>query len=140
MTDHDPGAVYGSDSVHHDEHQAAAAAAVAPLAAVPVQVGHDVATAPRAAQYGAWMTYTLAATTPAQRILFYDSQRARALLVISGTGPVFVGTVAQTQATPPQGGQLPAGVYELRNQQELWLAPDGAHTATVAVLAERWSS
>ena len=110
------------------------------MAPVPVRHHGDLPTTPRAADYGAWMTYTLAANTPAQRILFYDELRARALLVVSGTGPVFVGTAAQAQSSPVQGGSLPAGVYELRSKQELWLAPDGAHTATVAVLAERWAS
>lgn len=129
MTDHDQAAVdHGHD------------AAVPGLAAVPVQHAGDLPTTPRAADYGAWMTYPLAAATPAQRILLYDDKRARAVLVVSGTGPVFVGTAAQTQATPALGGSLPAGVYELRNKQELWLAPDGAHTATVAVLAERWAT
>ncbi len=123
---------------HQDQaHDGAAAPGIA---AVPVKHDGDVPTTARAADYGAWMTYTLAATTPAQRILFYDKQRSRALLVVSGTGPVFVGTQAQTQAATVQGGSLPAGVYELKNKQELWLAPDGTHTATVAVLAERWAS
>jgi hypothetical protein len=100
-------------------------------------------TSPQAAAFGAWMTYTLAATAAAQPILPFDDKRSRALIIVSGTGPIYVGTQAQCQANPPVGGLLPsssggAAVYEVRNQQSLWLAPDGSHTATVTVLVERW--
>lgn len=202
------------------------------LAPVPV-TGHvgirgDVPTAPKAADFGGWATYTLAATTAAQKILPYDELRARALIIcsspgtagsstpavnsiplaasgvasynnnatgvnltisggtvtviaINGTttgltsgtffvpaggtvtvtysvapttfttagiavataavpGVVFVGSKAQCQASPALGGQVPNGaVAEVKNKQELWLAPDGTHAATVTVLLERWA-
>ena len=127
-----------------DEDQAAAPAGMEPIP-VPVHgevaIRGDVPTAPKAAGFGAWATYTLAATTAAQKILPYDEQRARAVLIISGAGPVYVGSRAQCQASPVLGGQLATGtIVDTRNKQELWLAPDGTHTATVTVLAERWAS
>src|SRR5579859_4814904 len=118
-----------------DEDQAAGPAGMEPIP-VPVHgevaIRGDVPTAPKAAGFGAWATYTLAATTAAQKILPYDEQRARA---------VYVGSRAQCQASPVLGGQLATGtIVDTRNKQELWLAPDGTHTATVTVLVERWAS
>lgn len=108
---------------------------------VTAKVEGSVPTAPKAADFGAWQTYTLAATTAAQLILPHDEQRARAVIIVAGTGPVFVGTKAQCQASPVLGGSLATGAnVETRNRQELWLAPDGTHTATVTVLTERWGS
>jgi hypothetical protein len=117
----------------------------AELAPVPVSgeitLKGQVPTTARAADFGAWATYTLTATQAATRILLHDEQRSRALLIVSGTGPVYVGTQAQCQASPPLGGQLATGaVAEVKNKQELWLAPDGTHTATVTVLVERFGS
>lgn len=108
---------------------------------VKANIEHDLRTNPQAADYGAWTTYVLTATQAAQPILPFDPNRARALLIVSGTGPVYVGTPAQTQANPPLGGLLPTGtIAEVKNNQALWLAPDGTHTATVTVLVERWDS
>ena len=104
-----------------------------------VRVEHDVPTMPRAADFGAWTTYTLTATTTAQPILPYDSNRARAVIIVSGAGPVYVGSEGQVQASPVLGGLLPTGaIVETKNKQKLWLAPDGTHSATVTVLVERW--
>jgi hypothetical protein len=116
------------------------------LAPVPVSgtvhahVKGDVPTKDRGADYGSWSTYVLASTTAAQKILPHDEQRRRAVLIVSGTGPVYVGTQGQTQASPPVGGLLATGaVVETKNRQELWLVPDGA-SATVTVLIERYES
>lgn len=115
------------------------------LAPVPVSgkvhahIEGPVPTKDLGADFGGWITYTLAATTAPQRILMHDEHRRRAVIIVSGTGPVFVGTEAQTKASPVLGGQLATGaVIETKNRQELWLAPDGTHTATVTVLNERW--
>jgi hypothetical protein len=52
---------------------------------------------------------------------------------------VYVGTQAQCQASPPVGGFLTDGTtVEIRNQQQLWMVPDGIHPVTVTVLMERW--
>lgn len=117
-----------------------AAMATGPMEPVPVHVPKPVATKDLGADYGAWATYVLAAATAAQKILPHDEQRRRAVIIVSGTGPVWVGTQAQCQASPPVGGQLATGaVIETKNRQELWLAPAGA-SATVTVLTERWGT
>lgn len=65
--------------------------------------------------------------------------QAGVVLTPDSGGLVYVGTQAQCQASPPLGGQLPAGaVVEVRNQQALWLVPDGSHPMVVSVLAERY--
>lgn len=107
---------------------------------VRANIEHDLNTQAQAADFGAWSTYSVTATGPAQQILPFDPSRARALIIVSGTGPVYVGTQAQCQASPPVGGQLPTGTYEVKNNQKLWLVSDGSHTATVTVLMERWES
>lgn len=124
--------------------------AVAPEVLTPVPVTGTVGlsseildkgfrTSPQAAGYGAWTTYVLGGTEKAQPIIPFDDRRARALIIVSGTGPVFVGTMAQTQSSPPLGGQLATGAtVEIRNQQQLWMVPDGTHSVTVTVLVERW--
>jgi hypothetical protein len=108
---------------------------------VHAHVKGDVPTKDKGADYGSWSTYVLTATQAAQKILPHDEQRRRALLLVSGSGPVYVGTQGQTQANPPVGGLLATGaVVETKNRQELWLAPDGTHTATVTLLIERYES
>lgn len=93
-----------------------------------------------AATYGAYDTVSLAGTEPAQRLLGRDLYRLRAVLIVAAdAGGVYVGTVAQTQATTPRGAYLPGGTtLEIRNQQELWLVGDGTNAATVTVLNERF--
>lgn len=59
----------------------------------------------------------------------------------AGGGLLYVGSQAQVQASPPLGGQIPAGMTaEVRNQQQLWAAPDGLNPVTVSVLVERWET
>lgn len=129
------------------EDQAAVMDGGIPLQPIPVHgsvhahIQGVVPTKASAAEYGAWITYVLAATAAAQKILPHDENRARALLVVSGTGPVYIGSQAQAQSSPVQGGVIPSpAVIELKNKRELWLAPDGTHTATVSVLMERWGT
>lgn len=111
--------------------------------AVPVLVvnpdNKGANTNPQAADYGAYTTFTLAATTPAQQIIGEDPRRSRAYVFCSGTGPVYIGSQAQCQASPVLGYQLVTGTgLEIKNNQQVWLAPDGSHSATVSVLIERW--
>jgi hypothetical protein len=106
-----------------------------------VSITETVPTEARAADFGAWSTYSVPASAFTVEILPYDEGRARALIIVSGTGPVYVGTKAQCQANPPVAGLLPTGaVVEVRNKRGLTLAGDGTHTATVTVLLERWES
>jgi hypothetical protein len=99
-------------------------------------------TSPNAAAFGSWTTYVLAGAEAPQIILPFDDARSRALIIVSGTGPVFVGAEGQVKASPRLGGQLPASLvpFEIRNQQALWLVPDGSHPATVTILIERWET
>jgi hypothetical protein len=107
----------------------------------PVVVQHSGAepVASIGADYGGWFTFALTATQAAQIIMPHDERRARAVIIVQSTGgTVWVGSKPQTQASPVLGGNLPPGTFELKNKQELWLAPDGTHTATVTVLIERY--
>lgn len=111
-----------------------------------VHIGHAVDTQPQAADFGTWQTYvTPAGPDQARPILPYDSNRSRVLLVISAPGAavagsgVWVGSQGQTQASPPVGGFLPAGVFQLENNAVLWMVGDGANSMRVAVLMERWA-
>ena len=107
---------------------------------VDVSVGHDVDVQGQAADFGSWFTYTTPAGADTAR------QRHRAVIVVSAPGAivagsgVWVGTQAQTQATPSLGGFLPAGTYVIENNQPLWMIGDGANSMRVAVLQERWDN
>jgi hypothetical protein len=93
----------------------------------------------QASDYGAFYSITVGATDAPRQILPFDENRHRAVILVGGIGPVFIGTVAQVNASPPLGFLLPTGMQiEVRNNQAVWMAPDGTHTATVSVLAERW--
>jgi hypothetical protein len=111
-----------------------------------VHVGHAIDAQAQAADFGAFQTYTTpAGADQARPVLPFDSNRHRALVIVSAPGAVvagsgvWVGTAAQTQATPPVGGFLPPGTYELGNDQGLWMIGDGANSMRVTVLNERWS-
>jgi hypothetical protein len=141
----DPVFIMPPAPVHPGEHYQAEHAhdLPAPVAPNPVPVTlhytKPVPVTDRAADWGPWTTYTLTATQAAFQLLPHDEHRKRAVIIVSGTGPVFVGSKAQCQASPVLGGQLNSGnVVELRNKRDLWLAPDGSHTATVTVLTERY--
>jgi hypothetical protein len=93
----------------------------------------------QAADYGAFFSYTVGATDPARQLLPFDENRFKARILCSGVGPVYIGSEAQCKASPALGFVLPTGVMlEISNNQAVWMVPDGTHTATVSVLAERW--
>lgn len=123
---------------HHAEPVAVAVSAVPVLVTNPDTLGANVN--PQAADYGAYSSFTMTATQAAQSLLPFDQHRARAIVTLSAGGPVFIGTQAQTQASPPQGYQLTAAApsLEIKSNQAVYIAPDGTHTATVSLLAERW--
>jgi len=111
-----------------------------------VQVGHDLNVQGQAADYGSWATFvTPAGADQARIILPFDPSRHRGTIIVNGAaGGVYVGTVAQCQASPPAGGFLAAGAPGLQvvveNNQQVWMVGDGAHACTVTVLNERWDS
>ena len=116
------------------------------IAAVPVQVGHDLNVQGQAADFGSWFTYvTPAGADQARPILPMEPARHRATVMVAssavaGAG-VWVGTMAQAQAVPPLGGWLSAGAsVVIENNQALFLIGDGANSLKVSVLQERWDS
>jgi hypothetical protein len=114
---------------------------------VPVAVGHDVNVQGQAADYGSWSTFTTpGGADVARQILAFEASRHRATIIVSAPGAVvagsgvWVGSVAQCQATVPVGGFLPPGTYTTENNQALWMVGDGTNAMRVTVLQERWDS
>lgn len=95
------------------------------------------------AEFGTYRTITLVGTEPRQQILPQDNSRVRAWILVSGTGPVWVGTEAQCAAvtagnTAGGGAQLAtAQTLPVQHREAVWLVPDGTHSATVVVAQER---
>jgi hypothetical protein len=72
----------------------------------------------QASDYGAFFSMTVGATDAPKQILPFDENRQRAIVLVGGTGPVYLGTIAQVGASPPLGFVLPTGVMlEVRNNQ-----------------------
>lgn len=102
-----------------------------------------------AADYGGYQTYVLASTDKPQRILRSDPNRSRAYITVAGTGPVWIGTESQCEqifsgmsqsAGMISGGYIATGITLIvTHKQDLWLVPDGTHSATVTVSNERWA-
>lgn len=133
------------------EHQAHAAPAPVPIAGeVDVRIIHGSALVhEEAADFGAYFTITLTGTEAPIPLLPYDVNRARAYITCTGTGPVYVGSVAGVTAMKAGGtptGQSPAFLLAtgitlpVTHKQAVYIAPDGTHTATVSVAVERWES
>lgn len=101
-----------------------------------------------AADFGAYFTMVLAGTENPQPLLPYDVNRARAYVTCTGTGPVYVGSVAGVTALKAGAatGQAPAFILAtgitliVTHKQAVYISPDGTHAATVSVAVERWES
>lgn len=101
-----------------------------------------------AADFGAYFTVVLTGTESPLQLLPYDVNRARAYITLTGTGPVYVGSLAGvTQMKAGQTtGQAPAFILTtgitlpVTHKQPVYLSPDGTHSATVSVAIERWES
>lgn len=96
------------------------------------------------ADFGAYTTITLTGTEDKRQILPYDALRVRAWIIVSGTGPVWIGSEAQCSNvkagnTAGGGAQLAAAAFPVPvgHKQPVWLVPDGTHSATVVVIVER---
>jgi hypothetical protein len=96
-----------------------------------------------AADFGTYRTITLAGTEEKQPILGYDARRVRAWIIVSGTGPVWIGSEAQCAAvklgnTSGGGGRLVSGnQIMVGHKKDVWLVPDGTNPAVVVVIQER---
>jgi len=101
-----------------------------------------------AADFGAYFTVTYAGTENPQQLLPYAANRARAYVTVTGTGPVYIGSVAGITAMRAGAvqGQAPAYILAtgitlpITHKQPVYIAPDGTHSATVSVAVERWES
>lgn len=106
-----------------------------------VQVENAVKTNDEAADYGAYSTYSVTAADAPIRILGHDDNRSRALVWVDGTtNSVWIGKKEQISATLGAQGALVSsgnGRIEIKNKQELWMAPN-AVACNVSVLNERW--
>lgn len=130
-----------------EEHAEAAEAQPIPISG-DVTIRHAVRTHQEAADFGAYLTVTLTGTEAPISLLPYDVNRARAYITCTGTGPVYVGSVAGVTALKAGAttGQAPAFILAtgitltVTHKQQVYLAPDGTHTATVSVAVERWES
>jgi hypothetical protein len=109
-----------------------------------------ISTRRQTADYSGYQTYVFAGTEQPIRILGQDENRARAYIMVSGTGPVWIGTESQCQqiavGANQTAGRVAAGILvsgntlKIEHKQELWLVPDGTHSATVMVANERWGN
>ncbi len=122
-------------------------AIIAPVPIVgTVHLGGRVQTGEEAADFGTYRTITLTGTEDKQQILPYDLHRARAWILVSGTGPVYVGSEAQCAAV--KGGHPEAGgarvatgqTLPVQHKQPLWLVGDGTNPAFVVVAQERFDT
>ncbi len=110
-----------------------------------VHVGGRVHTSEEPADFGTYRTIVLAGTEDKQQILPYDERRVRAYVIVTVTGPVFIGSEAQCAAikgggpVSAGGAQLPTGLppVPIGHKQSVWMVPDGTHSATVIVIQER---
>jgi hypothetical protein len=115
-----------------------------------VTLSGRVPTVEQPADYGTYRTIVLVGTEARQLILPQDNHRTRAWVIVSGTGPVWVGTEAQCSAietgrananTAGGGALLATGqTLPVQHRQTLWLVPDGTHSATVVVAQERMAT
>ena len=111
----------------------------------------SVSVTERAAFFGAYSTVVFAGTEGVTLALPYDELRARAYLICSGNGPVYVGRKDALNAVRANGltssgltlgvGVLPAGfTMPVTHQEAVHVMPDGTHSVTVTIVAERWSA
>lgn len=101
------------------------------------------------ADFGSYNVFT-AAVPAAQpiRIMPEDPHRTAGYILVSGAGPVYIGTEAQMNQTYQAaiggiggslvGGVIPAGILvPVGHRQVVWMCGDGTHAATVTVIMER---
>jgi hypothetical protein len=119
--------------------------------AMEAQSKFSVSVTQRAAFFGSYSTVVFQGTEGVTAALPYDELRARAYLICSGTGPVYVGrkdalNLVRANGLPSSGivlgvSVLASGVVlPVMHQEAVHIIPDGTHSATVTIVAERWSS
>jgi hypothetical protein len=106
----------------------------------------------RAADVSGYTTFVFAGTeTAISRVLARDDSRARAYLICSGTGPLYIGHsadsvyAARTYGIPGSGqlggvAVLPAGfTLPVTHHESMYAIPDGTHSAMLTVATEQWA-
>jgi hypothetical protein len=82
-------------------------------------------------------TLSLQTIAPGTGSSVYDAS----FTATSGGGSIWIGTQSQlSRASNPQGGRLFTGNYEIKDQLEHWIIPDGVNPVTVTVLTERYDA
>jgi len=111
-----------------------------------LKIEPNVYTRNEAAEYGYWSTYTFTGTeTQPVAICQRDEYRSRVLVMVTvagAGGAIFIGPqTAFSKPGAPQGGKLFTGaIFEMKNQQPMYVVPDGINPATVTVLIERYDA
>lgn len=129
------------------------ASPAADVAAPIPEKPYVVETKQRAAIFGGYISFIFTgAEATAYRVMPRDDERARGYILVSGSGPVLVGSnkdslLAARANGLPTSGAVPgvaivaAGqVLTVTHQEPVFIMADGTHAATVAVGVERWSS
>lgn len=95
------------------------------------------------ADFGTYRSVSFAATDPRLQVLPQDNNRVRAFLLVTGTGPLYIGSEAQCAAVSAGnlaggGFPVPAGILiPIQHRETVWAVPDGTHTATLNIIQER---
>lgn len=136
---------YSAELVDELPHETEAILEPVPVVGTVTLTGR-VPVTEEAADYGSYRTVVLVGTEPKQMILGYDLHRVRAWVLVSGTGPVYVGSEAQCAAVTAgnvagAGARLTTGqTLPVQHKQPLWLVGDGSNSATVVVAQERMAT
>lgn len=113
------------------------------LVGIKGRVGVDgaVKTNESAADYGAYSTYAVGASSAPFRILSHDAHRMRAVIMVDGTNnSVWIGKREQIFSSGSQGILVSSGQpVTIKNVQEVWVA-NNAVDCNVSVINERWES
>jgi hypothetical protein len=105
-----------------------------------VAVAGEVKTRSDPNTFAAWSSWTLVGTEGPFQILSNDPGRAVARILVSGTGPLYVGSREQCQTAGFVGAALiPTGTgwLEYTAAPAVWAVPDGSHSVTITVINER---
>lgn len=136
-------------SLEHDPDQVAAehpAMGPVPVKGEVALIGR-VYTSEEPADLGTYRSIVLLGTEDKQMILSQDNHRVRAWVLVTGTGPVYIGSEAQCAQVKGSGAAanlsagpalVPANVLvPIAHKEVVWMIPDGTHSATVSVSVER---
>lgn len=109
-----------------------------------VAVSGHVTTREEAADTASFQTIAFGATDQKVKIVGFDKRRTRLVLIVSGTGPLFIGSEAQCAAVNAGGPAAASGAtlvtgtqVTLLTRAEVWATAAPAGTGTLTAIAER---